>query len=140
MARVEVGDGIADGQHGANGPLRVVPVGGRRAEDGHHRVADELLDHASERLQLGANGLVVRIEDRANVLGIEPLGARREPDDVDEDDADDAALLARLARGALERGRAGEAEPGDFRIFLTAGGAGDHPPSLRPRSGHAAER
>ena len=78
---------LAHGERRAHGALGVVAVGDRRAEDAHHRVADELLDDAAERLDLVANALVVRREDRAHVLGVELFGPRREPDEVDEDDA-----------------------------------------------------
>jgi len=75
-------------------------VGSRRAEDGHHGIADELLHDAAEGLQLVAHRPVVRREDRAHVLRVELLGARREADEVDEDDADDPPLLAvRRLRG-----------------------------------------
>jgi hypothetical protein len=45
-------------------------VRGRRAEEGHDRIADELLDGAAVALELGANALVVRPQDRLDVLGI----------------------------------------------------------------------
>ena len=50
----------ADDECGAHGTLRVVAVGERRAEHTHHRVADELLDHPAERLDLVSDPLVVR--------------------------------------------------------------------------------
>jgi hypothetical protein len=34
-------------------------MGDGRAEDGHHRVAQELLDRAAETLQLGADARVI---------------------------------------------------------------------------------
>ena len=40
----------------ADGPQRIVLVGGRHAEDGHHRVPDELL-----------NSSAVELEDRAGI-------------------------------------------------------------------------
>ncbi len=66
---------VSDCERGANRALVVVAECSRRAEDAHHRVADELLDPAPETLELGANALVVRRQDRADVLGIELLGA-----------------------------------------------------------------
>jgi hypothetical protein len=78
----------------AHGPLGVVAVGSGRSEHADHRVADELLDHAAERLDLGADAVVVRRQDGPHVLGIERLGARGESDEVDEDDRDDPPLLA----------------------------------------------
>ena len=46
---------VANRERGAHGSLGVVLVCDRRAEDGHDRVADELLDGASEALELGAD-------------------------------------------------------------------------------------
>ena len=43
---------IADRERGADGPLGIVLVRDRRAEDRHHRVADELLDRAAAALDL----------------------------------------------------------------------------------------
>ena len=82
-----------DDERRSHGALRVVAVGERRAEDAHHRVADELLDDAAERLDLAAHAVVVRRQDCTNVLGIEPFGSGREPDEVDEDDGDDPPLV-----------------------------------------------
>src|SRR3972149_2879089 len=100
-----------------HGPLRIVAVRRRRSEDAHHRVAHELLDHAPEPLDLRPDPLVVRRQDRANVLRIEPLRAGSEPDEGDEQHRDDAPLLARAA-GLDECGAARVAEPGALRIFL----------------------
>ena len=61
---------VADRERGADGSLGVVLVRDRRAEDRHHRVADELLDRAAEALELGANARVVGLEQRAHVLGV----------------------------------------------------------------------
>jgi hypothetical protein len=68
---------------------------------------------------------VVRRQDCANVLRIELLRARREPDEVDEDHADDPPLLARN-RILLERSAARETETGNVRVFLAARTAGGH--------------
>ena len=45
-------------------------------------------------LELRAQPLVVGPEDRLDVLRIERLGARREPDEVGEEDGHDLALAA----------------------------------------------
>ena len=55
---------VADRERGANGPLGVVAVRDRRAEDAEHRVADELLDPAAVPLDLRPNPLVVRRQER----------------------------------------------------------------------------
>ena len=46
----ERGDGRDEVERGADGALGVVLGRGRRAPDGHHRVADELLDRAAVEL------------------------------------------------------------------------------------------
>ena len=43
---VQLGDRLEDPQRRPDGPLGVVLVRDRRAKDGHHGVADELLDGA----------------------------------------------------------------------------------------------
>ena len=86
---------VADRERRAHGALRVVLVHDRRAEDGHDSVADELLDRAAVVLEDRAHTAVVGGQQRADVLRVEPLGARGRADEVAEDDADDLALLAR---------------------------------------------
>ena len=113
------------GERRPNGPLVVVAERSRRAEDAHHRVADELLDPAAEALELGANALVVRRQDRADVLGIELLGACGEPDEVDEDDRDDPPLLSRAA-GLGQRRAARVAEARALGVLLSTACAGEH--------------
>ena len=82
-----------------------------------------------------ADGVVVRTEQRLHVLGVEPLGPRREADEVDEDDADEAALLVRCLVLADERLAAREAEPRDGGVLLAAGGAEAHTWILRGPAG-----
>ena len=89
-----LGRGGADRERGAHGPLGVVLVRDGGAEERHHRVADELLDRAAERLELAAQPLVVGAEDRLDVLRVERLRMGREADEVGEDDGDDLALAA----------------------------------------------
>src|SRR6266487_3552621 len=60
--------------------IRILPVCHRRAEHRHHRIANELLHRAAERLELRTDPGKVRGQDRADVLGIDALGTRREPD------------------------------------------------------------
>ena len=85
---------VADRERRADGALGIVLVRDRRAEEGHHRVADELLDRAAVPLELAAEPLAVRREQRAHVLRVELLGPRREADEVGEEDRDDLPLLA----------------------------------------------
>ena len=55
---------------GANGALGVVLGRGRRPPDGHHRVADELLDRAAVQLDQPAAGVEVAREELAHVLRV----------------------------------------------------------------------
>ena len=66
-------DRVADPKRRANRALGIILVDDRRAEQGHRRVADELLDGASEPFELPAELRVVRREHRANLFGIESL-------------------------------------------------------------------
>lgn len=50
---------------------------------------------AAAMLDLRPDPRVVRIEEGAHVLRVEPLGIRREAHEIDEDHRDDAPLLAR---------------------------------------------
>ncbi len=77
-------DAIADGKRRAHCSFWVVLVRDGRAEERHDSVADELLYRATEALELGAKAAVVGREQRTHVLGIEPLGSRREADEIDE--------------------------------------------------------
>ena len=107
-----------------------------RAEERHHRVADELLDRAAVALELAAQALVVRRKHRAHVLRVEALGPRGEADQVTEEHRDDLALLARGRRRG-ERRAAGVAEARVGRVLAAAGRARRHGRSLR-RVGRAA--
>ena len=60
LALVELERAVTHRQRAANGALGVVAVGRGRAEDGHDRVADELLHGAAEGLELAPDVLVVR--------------------------------------------------------------------------------
>ena len=61
------------------------------SEDGHDRVADELLHGAAVAFERLAQRLVVPVHDAAMHLGIEPLGERRRVHDVAEDHGDGLA-------------------------------------------------
>ena len=86
-------------------------MGDRGAEHAHHGISDELLDGAAKRLDLLPERHVVRRQHRSYVLWIEPLGPRRETDQVDEDHRHHPPLLARwlLMRRELEVGPAAPA-------------------------------
>ena len=73
VAAVQLADRVADPERRPDSPLRVVAVPDRRAEDRHHRIADELLDRAAAGLDLRTHALEVRRLDRTNVFRIELL-------------------------------------------------------------------
>ncbi len=58
---------------------RVVLVHGGHAEDGHHGVADELLDHAAVALDGRLHPLEVAGEQRAHRLGVDVSPSAVEP-------------------------------------------------------------
>ena len=121
---VQPADRVAHGEGGPHRALRVVLVRGRRAEDGHHRVADELLDDAAELLDLCTDGREIRRKQVAHVFGVEPLGAAGRADEIGEEDGDDLALLARRLRLHRDRCAAGGAESrpdGNVRAAFHAG-------------------
>ena len=113
-------DRVADREARTDRTLRVVLVSSRRAEDGHHRVADELLHRAPVALELGAQLRVVRRERGAHVLGVELLGERRRPDEIGEEDADDLPLFAGPGCRRLERRAAAGAEVRALVVLVTA--------------------
>src|SRR2546423_14154340 len=67
-------DPFTDRKRGAHGPFGIILVGHRRAEDGHHRVPDELLDRAAMPLELRAKASVIGRKHSADILRIELLG------------------------------------------------------------------
>ena len=69
--------GVAHLERGPDRPQRVVLVHLGHAEDGHHGVADELLDRAAMCLDDGLHALEVAREQRAERLGICGLAQRR---------------------------------------------------------------
>ena len=74
---------VRGGTHGAEG---VVLVELRQAEDGHDRVADELLDDAAVALELGAHRVEVARHDLPERLRVELLAHARRALEVREDD------------------------------------------------------
>jgi pimeloyl-ACP methyl ester carboxylesterase len=96
-----------------------------RAEHGHHRVPDELLDGATEALELGAHVRVVRLEQPTHVLGVQRLRPCGEADEVAEEARDDLPLLTRLHL-VHERRRALRAEARVVRVLAPAARADLH--------------
>ena len=90
---VEVGEVVEHGQRSADGALGVVLVGATQPEDGHHRVADELLDLAAVLLDDATPAGEVGVDDGPGVLRVEVVGEEREADQVGEEHGDAPALL-----------------------------------------------
>ena len=67
------------------------------AEDGHHRVTDELLDHSAVALDDLAPSREVGIDHRTNVLGVELAGHGGEVDEIGEEHRHLLALTTRYA-------------------------------------------
>jgi hypothetical protein len=101
----ETSDGFDEVQPGAHGAFRIVLADDGRAPDGHHRVADELLDRAAVAADDVARDVEVAGEELAHLFRVGAVAAGGEPDEVGEEDADDPAL--RLADGAAELRRLG---------------------------------
>ena len=129
VLRVQLLDRLEDPQRRTNRPLGVVLVRPRRAEDGHDRVADELLDGAAEALDLLPHPLVVGPQPRADVLRVGAVRAAGEADEVDEEHRHDLPLL-RLGGRGRQRGAARPAEAGTAGVVLAARGTGGHGRSL----------
>ncbi len=84
ILRVQLDDRLQDAESGPHGALRVVLVGDGRAEDGHDRVADELLHRPSVALDLLTEAREVRADAGADVLGVGLLRGGGEADEVAE--------------------------------------------------------
>ena len=102
-------DGIDQLEGRPHGAFRVVLVRDRGPPDCHHRVADELLDHPAVAVDDLAGGREVPVEQFADLLRVEPLRQRREPDEVDEHDRDEPDLVHRRRR--CGRGRTARRSP-----------------------------
>ncbi len=128
---VQLRHALAHRHRRAHGTLGVVAECRRRTEHAHDRVADELLDDPAERLDLAANAVVVRAQDRADLLRVEALRSRGEALEVDEDDAHHAPLLLGNRCSRRQLGAARQAELGDRRVLLIALRADAHGQSVR---------
>ena len=99
----ELGQGVAHLDRGSAGPQRVVLVHLRNPEDGHDRVADELLHRAAVRLDDRLHPLEVAGEERAQRLGVGRLAECGRAGDVAEEDGDGLALQVRHGATLLRR-------------------------------------
>ena len=88
--RLDRRDQVEPCPHGA---LGIILGRDRRAPDGHHRVADELLDHAPVPLDQLCAGLEVAGQELAHLFGVSRLRERGEPHQIGEQHRDEAALL-----------------------------------------------
>ena len=70
-------------------------MGGRQPEDGHHGVADELLDRAAMARHAVASDRVVASEQAAHLFGVELLAERGRARQVGEQDSDNPAFFGR---------------------------------------------
>ena len=84
--------GVDEVEGGADGQLGIVLVSGRRAPDGHDRIADELLDGAAVAADHVAGKVEVAGQRVADVLRVALLGEWREADQIREQDCYQLAL------------------------------------------------
>src|SRR5262249_58875761 len=83
----------AQGQRGSERALGVVTMGLWQSKDGHHRIADKLLDGAGV-VSYDAPGVgVVALHEGTHVLWVEAVAKRRGPGDIGEEDGDELAFL-----------------------------------------------
>ena len=94
----------------------------RRPEDGHHGVADVLLDDAAVPIDPVPDLVEVELVAVADVLRVGAVGSSGRAHDVDEQDRDELPLLRAGAAGELEPARG--AEPGAVGDLRAAPGAG----------------
>ncbi len=85
-------DGVDQVECGAHGALGVVLVRSRRSPDGHHGIADELLDRAAIAFDDLARQVEVARQRVAHVLRVALRGEGRETDEIGEQDADQPPL------------------------------------------------
>jgi hypothetical protein len=92
-ARVQakLDDGFAELHRRAQSAQRIVLMEHGYAEDGHHGVADELLDGAAVALERGPRTLEVPRLESPQSLGVELVAGARVSREVAEDDGDDLA-------------------------------------------------
>ena len=83
--------------------LGVILEGRGRAEDGHHRIADELLDRAAGELDLLAHRVVVPLELYPHALRVSISCVCGRPDEVGEENRDELALFTRVHEAEFRR-------------------------------------
>ena len=100
---------VAHQEGRAQAALGIVLVRARGPEDGHHRIAHELLDESLVALDRRGHLAEEVGLDRAHFLGIESFAEGREPDQVREEHGDGAAVA--VGRGGAEGGGGGAGAP-----------------------------
>ncbi len=110
-----------------NGPVGIVLVGDRSAEEGENPVAEHLVDATAERGDVGDQPLEAGIDQAFHTLGIEMLGQRGVADQVGEDDGDDSTFLGNRRRNLVS---ARWTEPCAVRKRCVARRAGGHQPVI----------
>jgi len=129
---VQLADRLENPKAGTDRPLRVVLVRDRRAKDGHHRIADELLYSAAEPLDLHPHPGVIRTQPRTHILGVDRFRCGREPDEIAEKHRDNLPLFERRRRRRGSQRRAAErAECKLARKLLATSGTRRHRASVR---------
>jgi hypothetical protein len=103
---VEAGERDAQLRRGAHGSQRIVLVQFWEPEDGHHRVADELLQRPSVALEHRADGGEVARHDLTERFRVEALAERRRVRDVRKDNGDRAAADGHVRSVGRSSGRA----------------------------------
>jgi len=109
LLRTLLGEPVTNRERSANAAFRVVLVRERGAEERDGRPADGPLHAAAEALEFRADAGVIRRDEGANILRVEPLSLRDASDDLGDDDRDHLPLLLRrrcfrrLGCGALAR-------------------------------------
>ena len=118
---------------GAHGAQAIVLVGQRHAEDGDHRVADELLHPAPVALGGCAHLGEVALQDRAQQFGVVALAQAGRSDQIAEQRRHGPAGLGRRCGG--ERPGALLAEFRAVAVLVSTGGADAHGTMLPSRRG-----
>src|SRR5206468_12387521 len=103
----------------------------RRAEDGHDRIADELLDPAAMALDVPPKAGVIGADARPHVFGVLVLGGGGEASEIAEEHGDDLALLEHGQRADFDQRRGTlVAELRPLRVLVAAPWTDHHQPSL----------
>ena len=95
--RVQLADRVAYRERRMERARRVVLVRHGGAEDGHHRVADVLVERAVVARDLTGDRAEERAEQLPQLLGVQPSGNDGRADEVREEHRDLTALFGELA-------------------------------------------